>query len=48
MAERRCSGVNSGRALPPSEPTLIAVTKPLEEFLNLYGKLDGKLASDAG
>jgi len=28
MAERRCSGVSSGRALPPSEPTLVAVTKP--------------------
>src|SRR5467141_1022890 len=31
MAERRCSGVSSGRALPPSEPTLVAVTKPLRD-----------------
>ena len=32
MAERRCSGVSSGRALPPSEPTLVAVTKPAHLF----------------
>ena len=28
MAKRRCSGVSSDRALSPSGPTLVAVTKP--------------------
>src|SRR5712671_3077712 len=35
MAERRCSGVSSGRALPPSEPTLVTVTKPANKATEL-------------
>jgi hypothetical protein len=35
MAERRCSGVSSGRAVPPSEPTLVAVTKPQGSLVRL-------------
>src|ERR1700674_4507358 len=45
MAERRCSGVSSGRALPPSEPTLVAVTKPGKPFARgaLYLMLQNRI-----